>query len=298
MAEDPADDLAREADWPRDALDRDYNARASVTPEAFDAAMHAYRARSEEMRPLLHHADVPYDAASGQTMDIYGTGERPRPVFVFLHGGYWRMLSKADSAFMARALAAEGVATAVVDYRLIPQVDLSEIVREVRAAVAFLHREGARFGLDPQAIHVGGSSAGGHLAGAVLSGGWHGDFGVPEDVVKSALPISGLFHLGPVAASFAQEWLALSPGDVARLSPALHMPPAPCPVTVAYAAGEPAGFARQSRAYHRLLRQAGMDAALLEVPGRNHFDVLLDLAEPESALSRALLAQIRGDGAA
>ncbi len=288
------EDLAAEAGWPRAVLDRDYNARASVTAEAFEAAMLAYRARSEEVLPLRSHADVVYDPASGQTMDIYGTGSAPRPVFVFLHGGYWRMLSKDDSAFMARTLADRGIATAVVDYTLIPHADLPEIVRQVRAAVAFLYRKGAGLGIDPQAIHVGGSSAGGHLAGAVLARGWHGDFGVPEDVVKSALPISGLFHLGPVAASFAQEWLALTPEQVARLSPAMHPPASTCPVTVAYAAGEPGGFARQSRAYHHLLRQAGCDARLLEVPGRNHFDVLLDLAEPDTALTKALLAQIEG----
>ncbi|MGO4836663.1 alpha/beta hydrolase, partial [Rhizobiaceae sp. 2RAB30] len=125
--------LAEEADWPREIIDRDYGARGSVTSEVFEAAMRDYRSRSEEMRDHASHLDVVYDEASGQTVDIYGAGAEPRPVFVFIHGGYWRMLSKHDSAFMAGMLARHGIATAVVDYRLAPEVSLDEIVREVRA---------------------------------------------------------------------------------------------------------------------------------------------------------------------
>ncbi|MDN3714087.1 alpha/beta hydrolase [Paracoccus cavernae] len=73
------------------------------------------------------------------------------PVFIFVHGGYWRALSKRESAMMAGMLAARGIATVVVDYRLAPEVDLAEITREIRAATAFVWREGARFGLDPRA---------------------------------------------------------------------------------------------------------------------------------------------------
>lgn len=286
--------LAEEANWPRETLDRDYSARASVTPETFEQAMRDYRTRSEAMAEHCSHRDIVYDAASGATFDVYGTGDAPRPVFVFIHGGYWRMLAKEDSAFMAGMLAAEGIATVAIDYRLAPAVTLAEIVREVRAAIAFLWREGRAYGIDPARIHVGGSSAGGHLTGAVLAGGWHGDFGVPEDVVKGAMPISGLFHLAPISKSFVSDWIKLSDADVLALSPAETIPVKGCPIVVAYADGEPDGFRRQSAEYDRLWRQAGHRSELIEVPSRNHFDVILDLETPDTVLSRALLGLIRG----
>ena len=286
--------LAEEANWPREVLDRDYSARASVTPQVFDAAMRDYRSRSVEMRGHAAHLDVVYDGESGQTIDIYGTGPEPRPVFVFIHGGYWRMLSKHDSAFMAAMLARHGIATAVVDYRLAPEATLEEIVREVRAAIGFLWKNGDRYGIDPRRIHVGGSSAGGHLTGAVLAGGWHDEFGVPENVVKSALPISGLFHLAPIAKSFVQDWIKLDDATAERLSPAANIPISGCPIVVAYADGEPAGFKRQSSEYDRLWREAGFPSKLIEVAGRNHFDVLLDLASDDTVLSRALVELING----
>ncbi|MDH6229790.1 arylformamidase [Mesorhizobium soli] len=286
--------LAEEAGWPREIIDRDYSARASVTPEVFEAEMRKYRRRSEEMRGLATHLDVVYDAESGQTIDIYGTGAELRPVFVFIHGGYWRMLSKHDSAFMAGMLASHGIATAVVDYRLAPEVTLEEIVREVRAAVSLLWKNGRAYGIDPDRIYVGGSSAGGHLTGAVLSGGWHDVFGIPENVIRGAMPISGLFHLAPIAKSFVQGWIKLDDGMVERLSPAANMPRVGCPIVVAYAGGEPAGFKRQSMEYDRLWRAAGFPSQLIETKGRNHFDVLLDLASEDTELSRMLVQLIKG----
>jgi arylformamidase len=234
--------LASEAGWPRETVDRDYNARESVPPAVFEDVMRRYRALSDAGRSSVGTlSDVLYDAKSGQTFDILGSAEGElRPVFMFVHGGYWRALSKRDSSFMAPMLAARGIATAVIDYRLAPEVSLAEIVREVRAGLAFLWREGASLGLDPNRIFVGGSSAGGHLTGMLLSGGWHGEFGVPTDAIKGALPVSGLFHLAPIAKSFVQEWITLTPAEVEALSPAANLPRQGCPLIVAFAAGEPA----------------------------------------------------------
>jgi arylformamidase len=285
--------LANEAGWPRERLDQDYSARATVTPEVFEAEMRRYRALSDELgAPWATHADVVYDEASGQTLDIFGTGSELRPVFVFIHGGYWRMLSKRDSSFMASMLDRNGIASVAVDYRLAPQATLDEIVREMRAAIAFLWKHGSRYGIDPERIFVGGSSAGGQLAGTLISGGWHDLFGLPEDVVKGALPISGLFHLAPIAKSYVQDWMQLDDEAVKALSPAENLPRQGCPLVLAYADGEASGFKRQSMQYHGMWQRAGFVSELIEVPGRNHFDVILDLADEDTALSRALLRLI------
>lgn len=288
-------DLRAEGARGRDANDRDYNARATVTPAEFERLMGEYRTASERMAPVLRAGGLVYDAESGQRLDLFAPdGGRDLPVFVFIHGGYWRALAREDSAMMAGMLARHGIATAVIDYRLAPAASLAEITREARAAIAFLWRHGRDHGLDPARLHVGGSSAGGHLAGALAADGWTAELGLPRDVVKSALPVSGLFELAPIRAAFPQDWLQLTEADVAALSPARHLPRPDLPVTLVWAAGEPPGFARQSRAYGVALRAQGNHVTEAEIPGRNHFDVLLDLADPETRISRLLLAQILG----
>jgi arylformamidase len=63
--------LAAEARWPRERLDRDYSARATVTPGLFEAEMQRYRVLSDELgSPWATHRDVVYDEASGQSLDI------------------------------------------------------------------------------------------------------------------------------------------------------------------------------------------------------------------------------------
>ncbi len=291
--------LAAEGQWPREQLDIDYNARATVG-DRFADEMRTYRETSDEVRARwLSHADIVYDDDSGQTLDIFGVDPAGalRPVFLFIHGGYWRALSKYDSAMMAGMLSQEGITTAVIDYRLSPEVSLAEIVREVRAALAFLWKNGRDYGIDAECIHIGGSSAGAHLAGMLLARGWHGTFGVPEDVVKSALPMSGLFDLAPIAASFAQEWLSLDAQYTAELSPIRHVPDIGCPTVIAWAEGEAPGFKRQSKAFAEAWSNASKATRVLEVPGRNHFDILMELRDGNTALSKALIGLVKGKSA-
>ncbi|MER7212035.1 alpha/beta hydrolase [Streptosporangium sp. NPDC020072] len=267
--------------------DRAYNVRATVPVPVFDENMRLYRAWSESaVDGLRGHPGLVYDHVSGERLDVWGVGDRPRPVFVFVHGGYWRALSRADSAFMARMLDEQGIATVVVDYTLAPRATLEEIVRQVRAAVAFVHREGARHGLDPDRIVVGGSSAGGHLTGMLMLDDWQEPLGLPRDVVKAALPISGLFDIRPLVHSFANEWLGLDDARAAALSPALRLPVRRPPAVFAVAEHDGSGFVDQNIRFHQAW---GTGPELLVVPEVNHYDIVLELTRQDSALSRALL---------
>lgn len=294
--EDAMHNLAEEAHFEKARLERDYNAKATVSSEEFASEIQRYRDASITPREKWgRHFDVVYDVKSGQRIDIFGPQSPAAlsPVFVFVHGGYWRALSKEDSAMMAGMLAAEGIATVVVDYRLSPEVSLGEITREVRAALSFVWSHGRDYGLDPDRITVGGSSAGGHLVGALLAKGWHDEFGLPQDVIKFGMPVSGLFELAPIAATFPQEWLDLSSDDVNLLSPIRHIPTNGCPITVAWSEAEPDGFKRQSQAYATSWEAAGGDVQMIEVFNRNHYNILMDWCLLETEMSQALLAGIR-----
>jgi len=280
-------------DWPGrglsdEELDIAYNVRRKAGEQLFGELMVRYRAESDKaVDGLAGSAGVVYDR-SGERLDVWGTGKRPRPVFMFIHGGYWKALSRADSAFMARMLDDQGVATVVPDYTLAPGATLEEIVRQVRAAVAWVYDNGPEHGLDPERIVVGGSSAGGHLTGMTMVGGWQAELGLPEDVVKAAMPFSGLFDIRPLTRVYVNEWLGLDAERAATLSPEMLEAERRVPAVIAVAEEDGAGFVEQSRRF-----QAHWGGELMVVPGRNHFDVELDLGDPKSAVSRKLLGLIR-----
>lgn len=278
--------LAAEAGWPADRIDADYRARDCVSEAEFLRIVGLYKSLSEPARALPGaRLDIVHDAASGERLDLFGTapGEL-RPLFLFIHGGYWRALSKEASSFMAPMLAARGVATAVPDYTLAPKAGLAEITRQCRAALAHLWHNAESLGIDRTRIVVGGSSAGGHLAGTLLSPGWQAGMGLPPAPVAGAIPVSGLFELAPLKASHIDGWMNFTPEEIDLCSPLRHLPdPAPrC--TVAVAEVETAGFHRQSAAYAEAL-----GTPLMRVAGRNHFDIILDWTDADSAMSRALL---------
>ncbi|WP_404314787.1 alpha/beta hydrolase [Prescottella equi] len=275
-------------------IDVDYNVRNTVSPELFDATVEEYRQRSREtVDGLDGFADVRFDPDSTERLDVWGVGGALRPVFVAIHGGYWRALSRHHTAFMAGMLADAGIATVAVDYGLAPHTPLEEIVRQVRAAVAWVYHHGAEHGLDRNRIVVGGSSAGGHLTATTMVSGWQAEFGLPDDVVRAAMPISGLFDIRPLVDSFANEWLGLDDSRASALSPMLQTDRVGPRAVVAVAEHDGVGFLEQSRKFHEAWARRS-ESELLIVPDRNHYDIFLDLAEPDSALGRALLGLFAG----
>jgi arylformamidase len=218
-------------------------------------------------------------------LDLFGTQPGAlRPCVVFIHGGYWRALGRGHSAFMAPMLAEKGIACAVPDYRLAPGASITEIISDCRRAIAWLWHNAAELGIDRDRILVTGSSAGGHLAAAMAQPGWQKALGLPEQPLAACLPVSGLFELAPLAACHIQDWMHFTPEELAA-SPMRH-PPSGLQGALALAAGagEAAGFHRQSEAFAK-----ATGWPVTAIAGRNHFDVILDLTNPDSAVSRLLL---------
>lgn len=279
-------------------LNHAYSAQGTVTPESFAATMARYRQQSEAATDgLTAHLDIVY--GHGQRLDVLapGSATEPRPVVLAIHGGYWRMLSRKDTAFMARTLDDVGIATVAVDYALAPEATIEEMITQVRAAVAWVHREGPARGLDPTRLVVLGSSAGAHLAASTLEAGWASSAGLSEPAVAGGMLISGLFDLRPLTRTFAQDWLQLTDERAALASPALRAP-ITVPVVVARAENEASGFHEQSRSLMRRWGGGGGSTHLHEVvvPARDHFDVFLDLADPTSQLSQLLVDLAVGPG--
>ena len=109
--------------------------------------------------------DIAYGANPRQRFDLYiPDGAQHAPVIVFYYGGSWQSGSKADYRFLGQAFAEKGFITAVVDYRLYPEVKFPTFVEDGAKAFAYLHAHALELGGNPARMYVAGHSAGAYIA--------------------------------------------------------------------------------------------------------------------------------------
>lgn len=274
-------------------LNREYNARAATTHFDKDGI---YRERSRRALEALERVpDLVYDAQSGSKLDIFPAG-KGSPVFAWIHGGYWRSSSKDENAFVAPGLVQQGITVVNIDYSLAPAVSLDEIVRQIRSSAAWIYQNLAQYGGDPRRIHVGGHSAGGHLTGMLACGGWQKSYDLPDDVVATALCVSGLFELEPLRHTFVNDNLKLDRAAAARNSPIQHIPERSATRLLATCGGdESSEFRRQTENYLAEWRNAGHAGDRISMPGFHHFDIILELERRGNPLLDTLTDAIRGN---
>lgn len=280
----------------QEELDEQYNLYNTVP----DVQLYAdfYQNESDRVRAeIRHETNVPYGPTLDEYIDIYPADtDEPSPVLMYIHGGYWRARTSGEFGFVARGPLSKGVTTISVNYSLCPKVKLAEIVRQVRSSVAWVYRNAETFGGDRERIHVSGHSAGGHLAATLLMTDWEGDYGLPQDIVKSAACVSGLFDLAPFPYTFMQPQLQFDWDEVRRYSPIHHIPRsadyAP-PLLLAYGSEEPDELRRQSDDFLAAWEKAGLTGERIVVEGKNHYDVIDGFLEAESQLCSAVLGLIR-----
>ena len=271
-------------------LDRMYNNRALVPEHAAHFSRWAEdSAQARASQPCT--LDLAYGPGGAAMLDVFPAAEvagsvpPAAPVLVFIHGGYWRSLDKADHSFVAPAFTAAGACVVIPNYDLCPAVTIPDIVLQMVRALAWTYRNVARFGGDPKRISVVGHSAGGHLAAMLLACLWpaHGE-DLPADLVKNALSISGLYELESVMQTpFLKESLRLTPTQVAQASPAWLPAPKRGVLYSVAGADESEEFLRHNALIEQAWGQKTVPVreALL---GKNHFSVLEALVDPDHRL--------------
>lgn len=281
------------------SLERAYSP-SSCLGGNYQPFVQAYAERSAQARATLPWQTHRYGPAPAQRLDLFlppaaAAGSRPPPLLVFIHGGYWQALGKDQSAFAAVDCVQQGVALAVIDYTLAPQATLPQIVAECRQALRWLHGQAGALGFDARRIVVAGSSAGAHLAAMVaLPGASPGGDEGSAGCVRATVLISGIFELEPLLGTTINAALGLTLPMARAMSPALQPLAGFAPSIVCWGEVETDEFKRQGRDFAAALRAAGSPCPAFEVPARNHFDIVFDLARPGSLLGQAVLAALRG----
>ena len=253
------------------------------------APVRAASALSGKAAPILTQ-DIPYPgAAKGdrrRSLDLYlpaNAGEKP-PLLIFVHGGFW-LLSDDEYRIgpaVAEALVRDGVAVALLRYRLGPSIIHPKQAEDVAAGVALLIREAQRYGYDDRRIFLSGHSAGSHLAALVaLDPKYLAKHQASPKSLAGLITFSGLYDLAPpwpvsenqkyaIAKTFGND-----PAVLKQASPLAHVRAGAPPFLILGAENDLPGFLPDAKKFADALTRTGNPRVQRWiVPERDHFTAL------------------------
>lgn len=278
------------ADWDDpDWCERQYNPRLTVADAADRLAGWGPLAQAAR-RSHPPMADIAYGAHPRERIDLFRAGAA-RGLLIFIHGGYWRALSKDEHSWVAGPFLAAGYSVALINYPLCPEVTVADIAASCQRAIAHLWSLAA----PEERAHmvVSGHSAGGYLTAALFATDWTA-LGLPDSPFCGGLSISGVFDPRPLINTSMNTLIRLTPESAAALNLMTQARRVDAPLILTVGGDEPAEFHRQSR---DLATAWGLAPAVVRaIAGTNHFTILDQLREAQSPMVQLATALL--DGAA
>ena len=244
---------------------------------------------------ILERKDLPYYEgpcahATKHRLDLYlPSASEGHPVLVLVHGGSWRRGDKdgygGASVAIGRSLAAEGVAVAVINYRLTPEVRHPEHARDVARAVSWIHDNASLYGWNSRKIVLVGHSAGAHLCSlTALDAAYLEEHGLTPEIIGGVVAISGIYdltRLGVTGQLLFQDVFGARDEQLQSASPALRVQDRPAPFLLLYADRDFPMADYQTRRLENALDEAGGTVRSVEIPDRNHVNIITGLGRKD-----------------
>jgi len=252
--------------------------------------------RSEAALPQLSaHLNIPYGDDYWQKIDVFAprdvdtqrdTGapaQTALPVVLFFHGGGWTHGYKEWCAFMAPALVSTPAIFVSVSYRLLPAVEFPAPYDDAFAALAWAYINIARYGGDPDRLHVAGHSAGGQLACTLaVRSDLYERIGLPKDIIKGCFSISTTFNRRTVNEAIAPHLVTNEdPEAVSSESAMAFVHQTNVPFLITWGGKEAPRYDTWSRKMIAALRDAQCPVAGHRFADRDHFSIHLGTGNVE-----------------
>lgn len=252
-------------------------------------------------------ADVPYGDQERHKLDIYAPpGAKGLPVLFWIHGGGWQAGDKSSVQLKPQWFVEKGFVFVSTNYRLLPNVDMVTIFRDVAKSLGWVHKNIAKHGGDPTRILVGGHSAGAQLAALIcVDDRYLKAEGVPFSMLKGCVPVDGDTYDVPAIIETAETRLRVHgfpmPKQGHRIKfgndPALHRDYSAVthvakgkgipPFLILYVADHP-DVSAQARRLEAALKESGLTAKAFGARETNHNKLNANLGLPDDPATREL----------
>ena len=250
---------------------------------------------SEEVRRRLGNPRrESYGPTEIEKLDIFRTNRPNAPVFIFTHGGAWLGGNAREYHFAAENMVTAGAHYVALDFLSVGAAngDIRIMADQVKRAIAWVYKNAASFGGDSNRIYLCGQSSGAHLSGVALVSDWEKDFGLPADIIKGGVLLSGMYEMKPVRLSARSNYVKFNDAMEDSMSTIRHVERLRAPITVVYGTNETPEFQRQSRDFAAAVKAAGKPVTLIVAPNHNHYELQETMANPYGWAGRAALAMM------
>ncbi len=144
---------------------------------------------------LKAQLDIPYSDStdSRQQLDVYAPeGARNLPVVFWIHGGGWQTGDRKSVQLKPTAFVEHDYVFVSAGYRLLPNVEMVEIFRDIAKSLHWVHDHVGEYGGDPNRIFVMGHSAGAQLAALIsIDDRYLKAEGQSLKMIKGCVPVDG-----------------------------------------------------------------------------------------------------------
>ncbi len=271
-------------------LEKGYNIR--LLHKDFEGLIQSWEERSGAFRDTANcDLNLAYDVGEKDKLDVYRCGRLNAPLFVFVHGGYWQRGDKSIYSFIAKPFVDAGIDVALIGYQLCPDASMTNIVEKTRKALIWLWKNGDSHGICRDRINFSGHSAGGHITAMMLATNWPElDQSLPSDLIKTGIPLSGLYQLDPLRSTTIGKALGLDDTESTALSPQFLRPTTNAPILVALGGGETESFHWQSDEFVERWREFQPQLEYFAEPEADHMGLIDRIADPHSEIFKKISA--------
>ncbi|PRY99206.1 arylformamidase [Jezberella montanilacus] len=273
-----------------EAVEREFNPRVSV-PDTEPYIKRGAEQSAKAYATHEHQSDLSYAPGDLTTLDYFPCGQPGRPLFVFIHGGFWRGRDKKDFAYVANSMLPTGCNVALMNYDLCPTVTVTQITQQIRDGLVWLSSQATKLGFK-SGLLVAGHSAGAHLLAMTLAKTGQ-SYQLPDQVVNKAYLISGIYDCSPVLEISVNEEIRMTEQEVPLMSPIRFAMPAGVQYEVLAGGAEPAGWVKQSTDFAEHLHRHGCNVNMQLRPGLNHYSILQEFETSDGYLPQLIQRDLK-----
>ncbi|MFN6934756.1 MAG: alpha/beta hydrolase [Tsuneonella sp.] len=241
-------------------------------------------ARFSRETPVVLAAQGAYGTDPAQRAELWvPAGEKSdeaKPMVVFVHGGGWHSGAPEDYRFVARTLAQDGFATALVGYRLVPGGRYPAMLEDTAAGIAWARKVAAGKGVRPDGIVLSGHSAGAYnVLMLTLDTEWLAAAGVPESAIGGTVSMAGPADFYPFTSDSARNALG-HVADPATTQPITFARGDAAPILLLHGITDDVVRVRNSRNLADAIRAKGGRVEEREFDGMGHAGIIMGLSKP------------------